>query len=76
MKTEAEIRAHVEALKAARSSPCDCGGSRHAIECAIGGRMLDAEIEGLLWALGESPRHEAMVAAMGALHQRRTGGGK
>lgn len=56
MKTKEEIVELVRALKYYRSEPCDCltRGSAHLFQCIGGGRMMDAQIEGLLWVLGES----------------------
>jgi hypothetical protein len=54
MKTEAEIRRHLENLKLARPLPCGCAESRHSIECAVGGRIMDAMLNQLEWVVGDN----------------------
>jgi hypothetical protein len=62
MKPEAEIRSHIESLRTCQQIPCGCKGTAHAHECIAGGKMMKAVEMSLLWALGENPAHEEMVA--------------
>lgn len=64
VKTEAEIREFIAALKKARNSPCDCRGEPHETKCYMGGRMMDASIDTLLWVLGESESAERVARVL------------
>lgn len=66
MKSEAEIRRYVRALRVVRNAKCDCAmrGGRHALKCEMGGRMTDAAIEVLLWVLNQSPGHDELAATL------------
>lgn len=55
--TPDQIRAHIRRLRKVRNLPCDCKGE-HLLGCFVGGRMMDASIEVLLWVLGEGDYHE------------------
>lgn len=64
MRTESEIREHVEGLKRALAVPCDCAGRGHAAECRMGGHLLRAAIDALEWAMGGDGNAHAEVAGM------------
>jgi hypothetical protein len=51
VKTEREIRAHLEDLKVCVEKPCDCVSDGHAVECHIGDMMMRGNIQLLEWLL-------------------------
>lgn len=55
MRSEREIRAHLENVKLLLTTPCQCmvEGTAHAMQCRIGGALMRAEIAALKFALGE-----------------------
>lgn len=64
MKTEQEIRQHLEDLKTCLRMPCNCAQPGHAISCHVGGKMISACAETLSWILGEKPAFQATVDRM------------
>lgn len=61
MKTEAEIRAHRDVLRASMQKSCGCRGTEHEFGCFVGGRMMVANERLLSWILGECPDHQECV---------------
>ncbi len=61
MKTEDEIRRHLRDLTLLKGQPCDCAGTEHEMECAIGGSMMNAVAVVLRWVLGEHESYESTV---------------
>ncbi len=61
MKTEQEIRDHRDDLIEAESTPCDCAGTLHEVECIQGGKMMMAVIKTLSWILDESPDMDSLL---------------
>lgn len=55
MKTRVEISRLRDAMIAATWRKCDCSGTEHEIKCYIGGKMMQASVTALDWALGEAP---------------------
>ena len=64
MKSESEIRAHLQDLLTVAGMPCSCSGTRHADDCQCGGKMMAAVAGMLQWVLGESSQRQAMVDEM------------
>lgn len=64
MRSEEEIRRHIANLRTCQMAPCDCAGSKHEMECEQGGRMMEAAIQNLLWACGDTTldRHVEVLA--------------
>lgn len=52
-KTPEQIYELIEALVFMRNAPCQCSviGTAHSFACVQGGRMMDAAIDALQWAL-------------------------
>lgn len=63
MKTVSEIEELIRALKYYRNKPCECSkiGPIHSFQCVAGGRMMDAQIDGLLWVLGKAPLMDRLL---------------
>ena len=59
MKTEAEIRRHMQDLLICKDKPCGCAGMAHEIKCVIGGKMMEASAIVLSWVLGEDEDYQA-----------------
>jgi hypothetical protein len=74
MKTADEIRKHRDALKFLCGVPCGCDGTLHALECFIGGKMMQASVEELSWVLGENGDMDRRVEEVAASAARRKGG--
>lgn len=75
MKSEAEIRAHRDAMRVCLEIPCGCAETGHRPECAAGGMMMGASIRVLDWILGEAPDYQRAVDRLGrgaAEAQRKT----
>lgn len=53
MKTEAQIRAHRDALRSVMARPCTCPGPVHEPACTQRVRFASAADVALSWALGE-----------------------
>ncbi len=60
MKSESEIRNHLNELRIALALPCDCATTNHESECASGREMVTSAAVALEWVLGEGG-HEAFV---------------
>lgn len=61
MRTEAEIRKHRDDLQLLVNQPCSCAGTRHEFTCICGGKMMEAAIRELSWALGSTDSDEAVA---------------
>lgn len=61
MKSEKEIRSHLNDLIAARKIACGCAGTAHEWQCVVGGKMMGAVIGTLQWLLGENEELQEMV---------------
>lgn len=63
MKTEAEIRQYLNALKIARVAPCACKGDE-LIKCREAGTAMGVSAAILLWVLGENKEHDKVAAGL------------
>jgi hypothetical protein len=63
MKTEATIRAYRDDLRRIIAAPCDCdcAAEGHALECAVGGKMMEAVHDALMWALDDDGDLDRLV---------------
>jgi hypothetical protein len=66
MKTEKEIRAHRDDLLASLKRPCGCLNTGHALECLMGGQMVQASANVLSWVLGGEPDYDRLVEEFAA----------
>lgn len=73
MKSDEEIRELIALFKKARKAPCNCEKTGHAFGCVVGGRMMDANIDLMLWMVGENPRFDTTIEVF-KNHVARTGG--
>lgn len=64
MKSEKEIRKHMNAIRKCMALPCGCTGTVHEAECIIGLRMMKATSETLAWLLNENPGMDRLVERM------------
>lgn len=64
MKSEKVIREHRDILLLAMKLPCGCAGTRHALKCIVGLRMMQATADTLSWALGENEEMGELVENM------------
>lgn len=61
MKSESEIRRHMQDLIILSESPCRCRGTKHELGCIIGGYQMQAAALALAWALGEAEHYQEEV---------------
>ncbi len=61
MLSEKAVREHRDALKVIRNLPCNCTAAGHSAKCEEGGRMMDASIGVLSWALGENEGSQRLI---------------
>jgi hypothetical protein len=67
MRTEAELRRYRDGLRKAIVKPCSCHGTIHAMECAIGGEQMKANLMLIAWVLGEAPEYDEFAAMLSSL---------
>lgn len=61
MKTEAEVRQYMQDLLTCADRPCDCRGTRHEAQCAIGEKLMRTVAASLSWVLGEDEDMQGVV---------------
>jgi hypothetical protein len=66
VKSEAEIRKHLNDLRKCLNKPCGCAETGHAFECEIGGAIMQANIELPAWVLNENGDMDRVVEVMAA----------
>jgi hypothetical protein len=64
MKSEQELRRYRDGLRKAMMTPCGCHGTEHAMQCAIGGEQMKANLMLVAWVLGEAPEHDEFASML------------
>lgn len=73
MKTDQEIEKLIALFKKARRAPCDCAETGHQFGCIVGGRMMDANIDLMLWLVGKNQDFDRTIEVF-QNHVNRVGG--